>query len=63
MMYLATCRYRMVASEKFLGCHVDVSYVCLSQALPCDFAVLYAPSILEQSLLSQLTLSRSGRWP
>jgi hypothetical protein len=39
MMYLATCRYRLVASEKFLGCHVDVSYVCFSQALLCDFAV------------------------
>jgi hypothetical protein len=21
MMYLATCRYRIVASQKFLGCH------------------------------------------
>jgi hypothetical protein len=41
MMYLATCSYRLVASEKLLGCHVDVSYVCVFlQALLSDFAVL-----------------------
>lgn len=65
MMYMATCRYREVASREFLGCHAGRMMCPTRCSKACDLAgyaecVKLRRSWEPKAFLSLCALSRSG---